>query len=243
MALSPAPTRFFCAALLFALTACSAPEATIQLGGSLSVLSITEPFDIDELPDGWVTRGNIPQGAVAGNMALGISTFAVTSSNEPFLIARRISANLLATPYLSWRWRLESGNGEYHPVRIIIGFAGGGSETIPYRTLSKLFPGTTLPDHDRMLSLIWAPSALMRGSLSSANTDKASDIREAHYIVRGGAENTGFWWPETVDLASLYKMSWPTDKQTSTHVTFIGLSSAPSKSQLSAYITDLRLSR
>ena len=235
--------RLGCCALVFAITACSAPKATIQLGGNLNVFSTPGPLDINDLPDDWVTSDTIPQNAIARTVALGLSTISVTSTTQPFLIARRVSVNLLATPYLSWQWRLESGKWEYHPVRIVIGFAGGSSEPIPHSTFSRLFPSSTLPRHDRVMSLMWAPSALMRGSLAPIKPDTSTYKREARYVVRGGPENIGIWWPETVDLAALYKLSWPEDQQSSARVTFIGLSSAPSKTHASAYIKDLRLSR
>jgi hypothetical protein len=90
---------------------------------------------------------------------------------------------------------------------------------------------------------LWAPSALMRGNLKPIPPSHKSNKREAHYMVRGGAENVGFWWPETVDLASLYKLSWPTDTQSSVQVRFIGVTSAASKSRVTTFLSDLRLSR
>lgn len=229
-------------ALILSLGACSAPQAPIQLGGSLNILSSGTTIDIDELGDDWVAEGDIPEGAFALSNALGTSTVAITSSQKPFRVIRRVKANLLATPYLSWRWRLVPGKWQYHPVRIVVGFAGGGANSIPGTPFSKLFPGSSLPVYDRLISFLWAPSALMRGNLVQL-PDNQPAPRKAQYMVRGGAENVGVWWPETVDLASLYTLSWPTDQTVSARVSFIGISALASELPFTAYVSDLRLSR
>ena len=33
----------------------------------------------------------------------------------------------------------------------------------------------------------------------------------ARYVVRGGRENLGRWWQESVDLSALYARAWPGD--------------------------------
>ena len=226
-----------------ALSACSTLDATIQLGGSLNVFSTNQSFDITDLPDDWVTRGKISKRAVSATSALGSTTVSVVSTHKPYLFARRVQASLLATPYLSWRWKILSGSQGNQPIRIVIGFSEGGASPIERSTFTQLFPGSALPRHDRVLSLLWAPSALMRGNLKPIVVSGKSKKLEAHYAVRGGAENVGFWWPETVDLASLYKLSWPTDTQSSVQVRFIGVTSATSKSSMTTLLSDLRLSR
>ena len=234
--------RLAFAPLVLLLASCSAPEATIQLGSSLSILSAGTSFSADTLPDDWFKSGTIPKDGVAVSASLGSSTLSVTSAERPYLAARRIRANVLATPYLSWRWRLQPGTWEYHPVRLIVGFAGGSTETVEQGTLAKLFPGTSLPTYDRVMSLLWAPSALVRGTLIGIETEDQI-LREAHYTVRGGPENVGVWWNEAVDLATLYRRSWPDDQINQSRVAFIGVASTASKKALTVYISDLRLSR
>ncbi len=234
--------RFGQAAIFLALTACSAPQATIQWGGSLNVLSNTSPYDADNLPDDWVLSGTTHSHSITAAKSLGSQTLSVISAPTAFSLVRRVEANLLATPYLSWRWRLSPGEWQYHPVRIVVGFAGGGSEPIPQSTFGKLFPGTTFPSHDRTLIFLWAPSALMRGTLTQMET-KSSFRRQAEYVVRGGAENVERWWQETVDLAALYKRSWPTDQAHLARIRFVGIASAPSASALTTFLSDIRLSR
>jgi len=228
---------------IFTITACTTSEATIQLGGSLNVFQTGKLFDIKHIPNDWVVSNNIPKGAIVVTPTLGSSTVSVISATNQYHFARRVQANLLATPFLSWRWKLQPGKWKYHPVQIIVGFSGGSAPPTPPTLFNKLFPGPTLPPHDRVLSFLWAPSALMRGNLKLIPNSGQSSKREAHYVVRGGTENVGFWWHDTVDLASLYKLSWPTDAQSLVQVRFIGVDSIASQSKITTYISDLRLSR
>lgn len=228
---------------LFTINACTVHEATIQLGGSLNIFSTDQLFDIAHIPDDWVVSDNIPTKAIFATSTLGSSTVSIISAANQYHFARRVQASLLATPYLSWRWKLQAGKWKYHPVRIIVGFSGGGATPSPPTLFNKLFPGPALPPHDRVLSFLWAPSALMRGYLKPIPNSGKSSKKESHYVVRGGTENVGFWWHDTVDLASLYKSSWPTDAQELVQIRFIGVDSGASKSQITTYISDLRLSR
>ena len=232
---------WLCCGLVLFLAGCAVPEATIQLGGSLSVLPTGSSFDTDDLPDDWFSRGHIPENTVAGSSSLGASTLSVSSATAPFLVARRVKANLLATPYLSWRWRMEPGKWQYHPVRIVIGLVGGGAEAPKKTMVSRLFPASAIPAYDRVISLIWAPSALMRGTL--VQLPSQNHLREAQYVVRGGPENVARWWPETVDLAALYQRSWPADQLNQARIAFIGISSAATASPFKMYIANLQLSR
>ena len=234
--------RTICCALLFAVGACTAPEATIQLGGSLSVLTSGTSFTSDALPDDWFASGIIPDNHVAVSASLTSSTLSITSTTNSFLVARRVRANVLATPYMSWRWRFEPGKWQYHPVRIIVGFSGGGADPVEQGAFARLFPGSAIPVYDRVMSFLWAPSALMRGTLVRIETE-TNVQREAHYTVRGGAENVGVWWQETVDLATLYRTSWPDDRIDKSSIAFIGVSSTTALKPLTVFISDLRLSR
>jgi hypothetical protein len=227
----------------FTITACTVPAATIQIGGSLNVFSTDQLFDVAHIPDDWVVSDNIPKEAFFGTSTLGSSTVRVKSAPNQYHFARRVHANLLATPYLSWRWKLQPGKWKYNPVRIIVGFSGGSATTTTPTLLDKLFARTALPPHDRILSFLWAPSALMRGNLKQIPNVGKISIREAHYVVRGGTENVGFWWHDTVDLDSLYKSSWPNDRHSLVQVRFIGVVSVASESQITTYISNLRLSR
>lgn len=234
--------QLLCGCAFLTLAACIAPQASIQWGGSLDVLSTNAPFNAHDLPNDWVLSGTIRNHSVTGAKSLGSHTISVISGPTAFALVRRIHANLLATPYLGWRWRLAPGKWQYHPVRIVVGFAGGGTEPIPQSTFSKLFPATSFPQHDRVLSFLWAPSALMRGTLVQLDTENTYR-REAQYVVRGGNENVEKWWQETVDLESLYKRSWPSDRANMARISFVGISSAISPSALTMFLSDVRLSR
>lgn len=239
----PRAARFSASlAVCLVFVACSPPEAGIQLGGSLSVLPIGAAFDDQSLPDDWITSGHIPDGHLAGNSKLGSATLSVTATSSPYIVARRVKANVLATPYLSWKWQLQKGNWKYHPISLVVGFRGGG-ETKPRTGLTDaLFPSRSFPKFDRLLVMQWAPSALMRGSLKTSPMS-SGEIRRSVYTVRGGPENAGRWWTETVDLSALYQKSWPSDQISASRIAFIGVASAQTTVPATAFISDLRLSR
>jgi hypothetical protein len=228
---------------LFTITACTVPGATIQLGGSLNVFSTEQLFDNTKIPDDWIVSDSISKRSISAASTLGTRTVKFISAANQYHFVRRVKASLLATPYLSWRWKLQPGKWKHHPIRIIVGFADGNAFPKPPTLLKKKIPETSLPTHDRMLSFLWAPSALMRGNLNPIPNSEKSTKQEAHYVVRGGTENVGFWWHDTVDLASLYNLSWPNDGHSLVQVQFIGIDSATSQSPITTYISDLRLSR
>ncbi len=127
-------------------------------------------------------------------------------------------------------------------MSIVIGFSGGSGITPRSGLTDALFPGQSFPKFDRLLVLQWAPSALMRGTLKPLPKTEEAALRSV-YTVRGGAENTGRWWSEAVDIASLYQKAWPSDQISASRVTFIGIASTETDIQTTAFVSDLRLSR
>ena len=88
--------------------------------------------------------------------------------------------------------------------------------------------------------MAWGDSALNRGSLTPAAADKPG---MRLYVARGGRENAGTWWLETVDLSQIYSRAWPDDDIGKTRVTFIGLAAAGGPTPGAAYISGVKLSR
>jgi len=166
----------------------------------------------------------------------------VSSSGEGFALVRKTDAVLLATPYLNWRWNVQPGDWKYHPVRLLVGFNEGGSTPSRPRGLAKLFPGLSLPPHDRGLTIGWGPSALMRGSFIHMQNEN-SPQQEVYYTIRGGQENAAKWWTETVDLSHLYAKAWPDDDASRAKIVFIGIGAAKSRGPQTSLIGDIRLSR
>ena len=228
---------------LLTTTACSTPEATIQLSGTLNVFSTEQLFDTNRISNDWVLSDRIPKGAISSTSTLASNTVKFISATNQYHFVRRVKANLLATPYLSWRWKLQPGKWKHHPIRIIVGFDDVNTISQPPTLLEKIFPEPILPSHNRVLYLLWAPSALMRGNLEPIPSFGNNTKQKSRYVVRGGTENVGFWWHDTVDLASLYSLSWPNDGNSLVQVSFIGIDSVTSQSPITTYISDLRLSR
>ena len=231
-------------AVLLLLTSCGGkPSTVIAPEGLLAVLGPFPGFSATDIPGDWTVEGDTPsehQFTVVNKA--GVPALKIINGEEPFIVVRRIRAMMLATPFLSWSWNIEppSTTG-YHPVRLVVGFYGGDPES-PSRGSEPLrWLGSDLPAHDRALSLTWGESALQRGTLSPP---PESDNRAApRYSVRGGRENAGSWWLETVDLYDLYHRSWPKDDAGKTQVVFIGVAAAGNRPPAPAYISGIVLSR
>jgi hypothetical protein len=228
--------------LVGGLSACAPPKAITGPNGALNILSLPAGFDVDDLADGWFLAGDAGTEQISTNKADPLHELKVTSSNEGFALTRKTDAILLATPYLNWRWNPVPGDWNYHPVRILIGFNGGSAKPSKAKGLAKLFPNLDLPPHDRGLSIIWGPSALMRGTLIHMKNVRP-ERQEAYYTVRGGRENAGKWWAETIDLSHLYAKAWPRDDISKAKIVFLGIGAAKSAKPHTAFIGDIRLSR
>jgi hypothetical protein len=172
----------------------------------------------------------------------GVPSLKITNAEDTFIVVRRTKAMMLATPFLSWSWFIEPpSTSGYHPVRLVIGFYGGnpasrsrGSQ--PFRWLES-----SLPAHDRAISLTWGESALQRGTLTTP--PPGSTNAAARYTVRGGRENAGSWWLETVDLSDLYRQVWPKDDSAKAQVVFIGIAAAAGRAPAPAHVSGIILSR
>ncbi len=232
-------------AMVALLSACSVvPQARIAPEGFLKVLGPFTGFSLIALPDDWTIEkdGTLHESQLQVMDMQGVPSIKVTNGSDSFVVVRRIQAMMLATPFLSWSWNIEPpSTPRYHPVRLVVGFNGGdplhssrGSE--PLRWL-----GSDLPPHDRALSLTWGESALQRGTLSLP--PKPDSRAATRYIVRGGRENAGSWWLETVDLYDLYCRIWPGDEAEKTQVVFIGVAAAGKRPPAPAYISGIVLSR
>ncbi len=236
--------------LLFALTAgltpilsaCTPPGAITGPGGAMNILSLPAGFDVNNLPDSWFLAGDADTEQISPSVVDPLHELQLTSSGEGFALIRKTDAVLLATPYLNWRWNPKSGDWKYHPVRLLVGFNEGGTTPSKLKGLAKLFPGLSLPPHDRGLSIVWGPSALMRGTLIHMN-NQTVERQEAYYTIRGGRENAGRWWTETVDLSHLYAKAWPGDDASRAKIVFVGIGVAKSSHPQTALVGDIRLSR
>jgi hypothetical protein len=230
--------------ILLILPGCSVKEANVAPEGLLSVLGPFPDFSPEDLPDDWAIEknGSLDSGQLRVVVKAGLDSLKITNAKDSFIIVRRTNAMLLATPFLSWSWLIEPpSTSGYHPVRLIVGFYGGALKDRSRSSQPFRWPGSSLPTHDRTMSLTWGESALQRGALVRPPPD--SRDKAPRYTVRGGRENTGSWWLETVDLSKLYRQIWPEDNNASTKVVFIGIAAVAERIPASAHVSGITLSR
>ena len=216
-------------------------RSTITINGSMNILGPVPEIWENQFSVGWYTQGSPAPGQLSIVELSGIPALKVVNAPASLITVKPVQASLLATPYLSWAWNMESQDNGQHPVSLFVGLQHNNQQT---RNLAPSFirSGEALPYHDRMLSLTWGDSALQRGTITTINSSK-NRKKIAGFTVRGGQENSGSWWFETVDLYDIYRRAWPNDNIEKTQLTFIGIGTAPGNTPIAGYISGLRLSR
>jgi len=229
------------AVLMLLTAACAKPATTIAPGGSMDVLGPVPALVPNPVPGDWITQGTPAPGQLAVVDLGGVPALKVINGQASLITVKPAQASLLATPYLSWAWNMEPQEDGPHPVRLLVGFYRGNPDTRTWgANLAR--PKGALPDHDRALSVVWGSSALQRGSIATPKSAKGLQPA-ARYTARGGQENTGTWWFETIDLSDIYRRTWPKDDVGRAQITFIGIAAAPGKAPATGYFSGLRLSR
>ena len=239
-------TGFLLGAAGVLLAACTTPEAAVQPGGTLDVLGPFPGFANEGLPDSWVFEGDSNDTRRLSATTLdNIPALKIENTQAQFSAVLRTKALLLATPYLSWTWNMETAESGDHPVRLVVGFWRGEEEGAAWNadlTPALAWPGGKLPPHQRAITIAWADTALARGTLTLPKG--ASEGKSApRYVARGGRESTGQWWLETVDLADLFARAWPGEDRRQVRISFIGITSEGGRTPTLAHISGVRLSR
>jgi hypothetical protein len=230
--------------ILIILPGCTVKQASVAPEGLLSVLGPFPGFSTLDLPDDWIIKksGSLDLGQLLVVTKDGTPSLRVTNAEDSFVIVRRTNAMMLATPFLSWSWLIKPpSTSGYHPVRMVIGFYGGASKNRHVSSQPLRWPGSSLPTHDRIISLTWGESALQRGTIETPSKDNT--IATPRYTVRGGRENTGSWWLETVDLSDLYRKIWPQDNMAVAQVVFIGIEAVAGHVSAPVHVSGITLSR
>ncbi|NQV44646.1 MAG: DUF3047 domain-containing protein [Rhodospirillales bacterium] len=227
--------------ILLALGACadSIIVSEVQPDGSLAIMGPTPRFAEDFESGRWITSGDLGPGTLVITEKRGKRALLIPPGDQVFTILHPVDANVLSTPYLGWSWLLEQGDGsaEYHAVSLLVGFhAPPGVGKSP--SFANLPDAVYETPANRVLGIRWAASALQRGDMSSFD-----DHDVPFYIVRGGRENFGRWWHESVDLAALYTRLWPGEDLLKTHIVFVGIIVGTGRANAPAYMADMRLFR
>jgi len=224
------------------LVSCAKPATDVLPSGTMNILGPVPAFEPNALPLDWVTDGKVGPGQLSVVHLDGIPSLKVVNGQHSFVAVKPTRASLLATPYLSWSWNMEPQGKGIHPVRLVVGFHGGVSNNPGWESQPLALPGVILPPHDRAIVIVWGPSALARGSITKPQS-KPRNQAAPRYTARGGSENTGNWWFETIDLQDIYRRTWPGDAIPNTRISFIGIAAAPGRKASAGYISGLRLSR
>jgi len=235
------------AALAALAVACAGPQGARSPharppSGNMDVLGPIPALEPSPLPADWVTEGGVGRGQLAVVERDGIPALMVVNGGANFVAAKPTRASLLATPYLSWSWSMEPPASGTHPVRLVVGFRGGNRHNPAPPAWPPASTGRGLPAHDRAIVITWGESALQRGAIVKPDAAKVPQP-PSRYIARGGRENAGAWWLETVDLSDIYRRSWPEDDASSAEITFIGVAASAGASASPAYLSGIRLSR
>ena len=230
----------FWAAIALSLTSCSTSITNVELNGRLSILTPRHDLSAARLEREWIVIGSLRQASPTLQRDGTILHLAVKSGPKSFAALRPINAQLLATPYLGWNWRIIEGTVSNSPLQITIGFLDGGTQRKNW-SVAPLW-GSNIPEFSRSLTIEWAPSALQRGSLMVGLRDR-KDRPVARYIARGGRENLNRWWRETVDLSALHAKAWPNLNMQDTRVVIAGIVVNPGAGGVAGHIRKLHLTR
>ncbi len=230
------------AVLTVLLSGCAKPRPPLEIGGNLDLFGPTVLFSLGSLPEGWIIDGpdDVAEKNISSSVVKGVAAISVINGKKKFVAVRRTDSWLLVTPYLSWSWNVESTAQGIHPVRLVVGFNDGTGAKKSRETWSYPWLDDGLPPHRRAVSLVWGESALQRGTQTNPGGAERTALR---YTVRGGRENAGRWFDETIDLSAIYAAAWPGDDISKVRVVFIGFAAPGGRAPARARFANLTLSR
>ena len=171
------------------------------------------------LPATWSLNGQVHAGALSIQSIDGLPALHVTPGAHGFALIRNVRAPLLALPYLSWSWHVQTPKRGNHPVRLIIGLADR-TKAKP-RAWWQISTDDASPV-DRVITVMWGDTALKRGTVFGPARDEDGTER-VRYIARGGPEQGGQWWVDTIDLSLIHHQLWPNDTPGNIDVHVIGI--------------------
>ena len=155
--------RMWLAVLLTALLAagCSAnPAADAEMRAVMSALGPTPMVVGLERRERWLLRGGPEPGQLSVALDEGLPAVLAVAGSGEYSAGHWVNLHLLAVPYLTWRWKMASHPGPFHPVRLAVGFADtGGADG-------------KMPEARRELELVWSDKALKRGVMDEATAGR-----------------------------------------------------------------------
>jgi hypothetical protein len=239
---------------VLALGACTAPVPELglrDLGSRIAVFGPDPGFDPAHPADDWYRARRPGRGQTGFSLAEkdGVLALRLETEGSGSLLGRRITAPLLAMPYLRWGWHLESAPeqragrllpdrpaGAAVPLYLFVAFHGGAdAESIASGQLDGWFRARR-PRFDRAFVLGWSGATFTPAGLDPASIPP-------RYVLREGLTDAGKWMVETVDLAQLYARLWPRDRIGDSRVVFIAAGGGPTKHRSVGYVAEVVLSR
>ena len=222
------------------LNACAKPVLEVALDSTLTILEPDWDYSYDQMRDKWVVTGNINGNAPRLHIENKEYFLAIAPNRAPFAALRPIKAQLLATPFLSWTWRIAQDTQPNSTLQLAIGLRDEKITNDAWN-LSR-FWSNSLPPFSRSLIIEWGRSAHQTGSLWVSKKDRQGRSR-ARYVARGGLENQGLWWREHIDLSSLHSTAWPGLDMRYTQIVFVGFILNKHDSTLASHLKKISLSR
>jgi len=222
------------------LTACAPVPKTATIGpdGTLNVLGPKAEF-VTALDDGtWIAHGNLGPGQLGIVDEDDVRALLVRGTNRDFSLIRLLNAQLLATPFLEWSWKVAATDTPFHETSLLIGFTAPVGA--PERDMPEMIPD--IPNAfgaNRFLSIRWANSALVRGHVRKAD----GQIDVPIYIARGGNENTGRWWREGLSLSEPYAQLWPGEDMSQVRIAFLAIVAQTRHPRTDMYLANIDLFR
>lgn len=154
----------------------------------------------------------------------GVTGVEGSANKSMALLARPVSVDLVATPMLCWRWRIEAPiaganmktkAGDDYAARVYVGF------DIPDKQMAlgtrlklgmarRLFAG---PIPDAALNYVWDNSHPIGTTAPNAYTDRAQMV-----VAQSGAGDAGRWVEQRADLGRDYARAFPGTSGTPTSV-------------------------
>jgi len=226
---------------LLIVSACAQPVivSEVQPDGSLDILEPGPRF-AEKFGSGlWISSGDVIPGSLVLTEKSGKRALLIPPGEQEFTILRPMDVVLLSTSYFGWSWLMEHRDGDFHDISILVGFRSP-PEAPEQASFYSLPDAAEATQANRAVGIRWAASALRRGDLAPAGAD---DGGVPFYVVRGGRENTGRWWPESVDLSALYARLWPDEDLARARIVFVAINAGPDRMNSPAYIADMRLFR
>ncbi len=228
--------------LLLMLVGCTPPSAQVDLTGQINVFGPAAEISLSNLADDWVALGADPEDHAEITATADGPSMRVSGGPKPYALVRRVDASLLATPFLSWSWRVEAVDRAIHPARMTIGIRDNPERRGGWRPPVGLGASRGLPEFDRTITIAWGNSALNRGSWKNMMSESTATA-SVRYVVRGGRENAGRWWRETIDLGEIHALAWPGLDRAESRIVFIGITVTANPTAASADFAAIKLSR